>query len=398
MQKKLYLLGALMLGISLPLAAMWEQKMQQLADLNGAQQYVEVDRSLDKALTNAAESHQKSKKSNAGDNNSRRRRESDDDDDAPRRRGFGFRRRGPWGYGYGEDAYRDPSGKGVLNEHFMDIMFGPNGTVKGYLRPGASSKDYFNAMGEIVKYSALRGITGGVIDATDAVVKEKFQSFLGASIGAVENAFSWAWHSIMHGRACSVSKVDIARWLGSTKNLFKHLISAAEDFKANSRIGADMGRYHLPTLGGDTDKADVKNGDKEKQKQPVVDILWKESSRLYLIAIENIVAEINLRKSYYKSTDEIVHCFDSILLALVGEISIQEFKQEDGTKRVEYSYGGGVYRCIKEAASLNDLSSVEKVSFLKSIHTHIKGRLKELLMWVKVKNSKKNKKKLSLDK
>ena len=131
MQKKLYLLITLLVGVSLPVFAMdknnndGDEKKETkprigASDLiNAVKNDPEVLRSLGELLSSE--------------------------------------KRNPFygAYSFG-GKYGDKDGSGILNEHFMKLMFGPDGTVMQYLQPKNGGKpEYFNAMGEIIKYSGL---------------------------------------------------------------------------------------------------------------------------------------------------------------------------------------------------------------------------------------------------
>jgi hypothetical protein len=316
-----------------------------------------------------------------------------------------------------DEKYRYKTGEAIINETFMDIMFGPNGAVIKHLpglkdpkRPelGCREANYLKAGAEIAKYSFFKGATTGIMGATDAVVKGAAQDLLATAVSGVKNAANWMWHKIAHGNSRPVTISDIVRWNGAVENIFKHLIKAAERAKKNARLEPDLTRYHLPGFGEDKKTDVTPNGDAVKPREPEIDPLWKESSGLYLTAIENIVKEIYLRKSYYKKgTDEIVRCLDSVMIALGGQTTREKklvekkVMKKDGSfelKLVEtyvYTLPGGVYRCINDAPQLSDLSSVKNVAFLKAIKNHLRGLFDELTTWVQMRSGSEKQKKMS---
>jgi len=317
----------------------------------------------------------------------------------------------PFGFYKGKITGTDYAKK-LCVKQITQILFGEDGEklwkAFGYKKNQSGSWEYDGKYGGLLSgfVSALVkdgvvGLTSGFIGAADDAAArggKKFFSSLGSK-------FSDTWDGckrfFFHGGAKPITVYDLGRWSSSVKNMVDGLIEIAENAKTNARIEPDLGLLHLPEFQSD-DVADLKQNPNEDQavraSQSAIDKNWQENAKLYLMRIEQMVAEIEFRQKYYGQYDyaegkyhgsdsEIYFCLERLKEALQGDV--REMVINDQGARVP---SGGIYARIAQSKSLSELASTQMVTTLQLFKRHIIGLLNELSLWVKAKIGEEKKK------
>lgn len=243
---------------------------------------------------------------------------------------------------------------------------------------------------DIYKRAGMAGVAsacGGILGSIDKIVGVKSQSLLKSVFDSVGRGLGKVKDVLFHGfNSSQLTSADVLRWKNKVENMLMNLEKIAESSGMKGKISQSTAM-----LVRGTDDANSK--EHEDSEGLTIDKSWQEiANMLILKRILFLALEINCRRQYYKKSDEIIVCFDSLLGALIGDGNIESLVK--ALKVENYSVDeliqeglnlGGIYETVRNAKSLSDLSSTQTKTWLKLFHELIKGIFAEMEAWVRVK-------------
>ena len=230
------------------------------------------------------------------------------------------------------------------------------------------------------------GAAGGIIKAVNTTVETMMGDVLKGAYDWIKNKLKGIQRIMLHKNG-SIELVhsDISRWKNTVDNMLKGLSSIAETAKG----GAHLKKITGFLVANEEQRAGARSesGEEEASVYKYVDEGWRENANIFLSRINYLINEIEVRKLYYKENDEIVHCLDMFIIALVGK---PKFVVDPETNTKQKVWSGGIYSRINNAESLGDLGDARTEGELKLFHQHINGLLAELGDWVSARTGKPN--------
>ena len=262
----------------------------------------------------------------------------------------------------------------AINQALMEHILDSEGDVK--LLEKLQEDFWGQGLPEATKWCAISGLMGGLTGSISEEMKKRGGAVLGSTFDTVKEWWFKLVRFIFHRGSMPVTISDTGRWRNTIRNMFEELFKIAEQAKISGGIKDGAQRLFAGEL-----NAELEPG-KEQEKQEVqIDQNWEENKQLFLARIEQLVMQLEYRKKYYAQDDEIVNCLDRLIDAL----GIRHIETNDGEKQEVIS---GIYKRLKEAASLTEVVSPQTKIALQLFKVHLDGLMTELQDWVHIKEGK----------